>query len=133
MPGIEEVARRDNQNNEGKAENAPEIARPVRNGEIDQERAEQDDNRPIGSSQEAPVESSEQQLKDAEADLKTKQATYESLYNQYLNLKNKAEKDESYGMAGQLDLLGKVAGADNLFAKDLSEFNKNIRELVMQR
>ena len=127
---IDESSKGSNQNDENKAENAPEVARPVGNGEINQRAAEENINRPAGIQEEIPPISIEQQLKNAEADLKTKQATYESLYNRYLSLKNKAEKDESYGMAGQLDLSGNVAGADNLFTKDLSDFNKDIRSLI---
>ena len=73
---INEVARQVDQNDENKAENAPEVAGSIGNGEIDQRAAEENVERPAGITQEVPVESIEQQLKNAEADLKTKQATY---------------------------------------------------------
>lgn len=119
-------------NDEGEAEAPEESAEPIRDGENDQEGGSENAQGSSDGNQNVDGERIDQLIKRAEANLKAKQTAYSRLYDKYLSLKNKAEKDPNYGMAGQADIFGGVSGSDNLFANNRDEINSGIRQLIIK-
>ena len=73
------------------------------------------------------------QFKEAKKTLKDKQKAYDAAYNKYLDLRKKAEKDPLYGMRGQGDMFGGVAGQDNMFVRQADDINSDIRKIISER